>query len=250
MDFSAPPSPPPPGCCYSCLVQDEPLPLLLLLLFLLALLLLAPLLLLFQSCSTHYLLHVNCSRHCFHDYHDHGVRALSRKGRDFSRRLPESSINAVATGLSAKKKRLEQPPRRHADDSRLGVKLTPRPGARGWSRSKRKMVRCAEHGFNDVADEDDSGAPAQPRYPLQSHCGSPPYQPLTFCTLLANPALHSAECFAGLAGNVQKVKGWYRGGSHSGTVAGTVAGLCRRPRVILIGNVIETVPCTAHHLTF
>ena len=48
-----------------------------------------------------------------------------------------------------------------ANDGCLGINLTPRPGARSWSCSKRKMVRCARHGFDDVADEDDSGAPAQ-----------------------------------------------------------------------------------------
>ena len=50
-----------------------------------------------------------------------------------------------------------------ANDGCLGINLTLRPGAHGWSRSKRKMVRCAGHGFDDVADEDDSGATAQPR---------------------------------------------------------------------------------------
>ena len=48
------------------------------------------------------------------------------------------------------------------DDGCLGINLILRPGAHGWSRSKRKMVRCAGHGFDDVADEDDSGATAQP----------------------------------------------------------------------------------------
>ena len=43
------------------------------------------------------------------------------------------------------------------NDSRLGVKLTPRPRARGRAGSKRKMARCAGHGFDDVADEGDSG---------------------------------------------------------------------------------------------
>ena len=55
-----------------------------------------------------------------------------------------------------------------ADDGCLGINLILRPGAHGWSRSKRKMVRCAGHGFDDVADEDDSGAPAQPRYSPRS----------------------------------------------------------------------------------
>ena len=56
------------------------------------------------------------------------------------------------------------------DDGCLGINLILRPGAHGWSRSKRKMARCAGHGFDDVADEEDSGATAQPRY-------SPRYSP-------------------------------------------------------------------------
>ena len=54
-------------------------------------------------------------------------------------------------------KEMEQPPRRHAEDSCLGVKLTPRPRACACSRSRCKMARCAGHGFDDVADGDGSG---------------------------------------------------------------------------------------------
>ena len=44
-----------------------------------------------------------------------------------------------------------------ADDGCFGINLIPRPGARGRAGSKRKMARCAGHGFDDVADEGDSG---------------------------------------------------------------------------------------------
>ena len=80
-----------------------------------------------------------------------------------------------------------------ADDGCLGINLILRPGAGSWLRSSRKMVRCAGHGFDDVADEDDSGATTEPRY---SPCYSPTVS-LAPCSKLKFSGPYSDAAFNG-----------------------------------------------------